>query len=315
MSKDLNDTLLFTKVIETGSFTAAARALGVPKSTLSRKVTELEKRLGTRLLKRTTRKLGLTEAGAVYFEHGARIARQLKEAESAVSQLNSTPRGWLRFTAPYSLGSDCITPLLPEFIKRYPEVRVDMRLGNEPMDLVASDIDLAVRIGTLGDSTLIARNLATIETHIYGSPDYLAKHGEPLHPEDLIHHRTLAYTKQQRGGEYTWLLLDGERELQAPISPVLVANDPPSLFTSVVAGVGLAMVPGPFGAAAVAQQRLRRVLTVWSGPTVEVNAVLPPGRLHAPKVRAFVDFLAERLRLETIATRFLCVQLTDDAAA
>jgi DNA-binding transcriptional LysR family regulator len=315
MAKDLNDTLLFTKVIETGSFTAAARALGVPKSTLSRKVTELEKRLGTRLLKRTTRKLGLTEAGTVYYEHGARIARQLKEAEAAVGQLNATPRGWLRFTAPYSLGSDCINPLLPEFIKRYPEVRVEMHLGNEPMDLVASDIDVAVRVGTLKDSTLIARNLATIETQLYASPDYLAQHGEPLHPQDLIHHRTLAYAKQKQGGEYTWLLSNGERELQVPISPVLVANDPPSLFNAAIAGVGLAMIPGPFGAAAVTHERLRRILVAWSGPTVEVNAVLPPGRLHAPKVRAFVDFLAEHLRLDTIATRFLCIQLTDNAAA
>src|SRR5690349_20916823 len=136
---------MFVKVVEKGSFTAAALALGVPKATLSRKVSEREQRLGTRLLKRTTRKLGLTEAGTLYYERSARIAADLGEAEAAVTQLNSAPRGWLRFTAPYSLGTDAITPLLPEFMARYPDVRLDMHLTNEKMDLVGSEMDLALR--------------------------------------------------------------------------------------------------------------------------------------------------------------------------
>ena len=308
MAHDFNDTLMFVKVVEKGSFTAAAQALGVPKATLSRKVTELEQRLGTRLLKRTTRKLGLTEAGTLYFEHGARIARELGEAESAVSQLNSAPRGWLRFTAPYSLGTDAITPLLPEFMARYPDVRVEMFLSNDKLDLVASDMDLALRVGVLPDSTLSARKLATLQLHLYASPDYLTRHGEPLEPADLEHHRALAFLTHRRNGRFYWDLYDGPRHAEVPVSPVLVANDPPSLFNSVVSGVGLALLPESFGKPAVEQGRLRRLLNPWSGPAVDLNAVFPPGRMQTPKVRAFVDYLSENLKLDRAALRILCFQ-------
>jgi DNA-binding transcriptional LysR family regulator len=308
MTQDFNDTLMFVKVVEKGSFTAAALALGVPKATLSRKITELEQRLGTRLLKRTTRKLGLTEAGTLYYERSARIAQDLSEAESAVSQLNSAPRGWLRFTAPYSLGSDAITPLLPEFMARYPDVRLDMHLTNDKVDLVATDMDLAIRVGNLPDSTLSARKLATLQMHVYASPDYLARHGEPLQPADLEHHRALAFSQQRHNGRYMWDLYDGERRVDVPVSPVLVANDPPSLFNALVSGVGLSLLPDSFGKVAVKQGRLRTLLAPWTGPTRELNAVFPPGRMHTPKVRAFVDFLSEHLKLDYAALRILCFQ-------
>jgi DNA-binding transcriptional LysR family regulator len=308
MAHDFNDTLMFVKVVEKGSFTAAALALGVPKATLSRKVSELEERLGTRLLKRTTRKLGLTEAGTLYYERSARIAADLGEAEAAVSQLNSAPRGWLRFTAPYSLGADAITPLLPEFMARYPDVRLDMHLTNEKMDLVGSEMDLALRVGNLPDSTLSARKLATLQLHVYASPDYLARHGEPLQPADLEHHRALAFSQMRQNGRYLWDLYDGDRKVEVPVSPVLVANDPPSLFNAVISGVGLTLLPDSFGKVAVQQGRLRRLLHPWAGPTRELNAVFPPGRMHTPKVRAFVDFLSEHLELETAALRILCFQ-------
>src|SRR5689334_6280908 len=219
MTHDFNDTLMFVKVVEKGSFTAAAMALGVPKATLSRKITELEQRLGTRLLKRTTRKLGLTEAGTLYYERSARIAQDLTEAESAVSQLNSAPRGWLRFTAPYSLGTDAITPLLPEFMARYPDVRLEMFLSNEKMDLIASEMDIALRVGNLPDSSLSARKLASLQMHIYASPDYLARHGEPLQPADLEHHRALAFSQQRHNGRYIWELQDGQRKVEVPVAP------------------------------------------------------------------------------------------------
>ncbi len=227
MSRDLNDTLVFVKVVEHGSFISAARALRLPKTTVSRKVQDLETRLGAQLLHRTTRKLGLTEAGNIYFEHSQRISRELDEAESAVSELQGGPRGWLRLTAPYSLGITWIAPLLGEFRARHPEVRVDMVLSNESLDLIDKEIDVALRIGNLPDSGLVARRLTVFRTQVYASPIYLARHGEPLHPDDLQHHQTLALDKYSRNGAgYAWPLNDGTRVTDYRIDPVLVASDP-----------------------------------------------------------------------------------------
>src|SRR5690349_13611102 len=225
MTRDLNDTLVFVKVVEQGSFVAAAKALRLPKTTVSRKVQDLETRLGAQLLQRTTRKLGLTEAGNVYFEHSQRIARDLEEAENAVGQLQGGPRGWLRFTAPYSVGITWIAPLLGEFHARHPEVRVEMVLTNEPLDIIDQEIDVALRVGSLPDSNLIARKLATFRTQVYASPGYIARHGEPLHPDDLVHHRTVAMPKHRRNGQYSWSLNDGTRTVDFRVDPVLVAND------------------------------------------------------------------------------------------
>src|SRR4051812_7351511 len=179
MARDLNDTLIFVKVAEHGSFVSAARALRLPKTTVSRKVQDLETRLGAQLLHRTTRKLGLTEAGNIYFEHCQRIARELDEAESAVSQLQDGPRGWLRITAPYSIGIAWIAPLLGEFHALHPEVRVEMILTNESLDLIDKEIDVALRVGNLPDSNLVARKLASFRSQVYASPGYIERHGEP----------------------------------------------------------------------------------------------------------------------------------------
>ena len=184
MNRDLNDTLIFAKVVEHGSFISAARSLRLPKTTVSRKIQDLETRLGAQLLHRTTRKLGLTEAGNVYFEHSQRIAHELDEAESAVGQLQGGPRGWLRITAPYSFAISRITPLFGEFQARYPEVRVEMVLTNEQLDLIDKRIDVALRIGQPRDTSLVARRLGVFRSQVYASAEYLARHGEPVHPDD-----------------------------------------------------------------------------------------------------------------------------------
>lgn len=305
MSRDLNDTLMFVKVVETGSFTSASRALGVPKATLSRKLQDLERRLGATLVKRTTRRLGLTEAGQIYYEHSARIARELDEAESAVTQHNGTPRGWLRFTAPYALGSDSIGPLLPEFMARYPDLRVEANLTNDRLDLIASDMDVAIRVGALEDSTLSARKLTEIRTSLYASPDYLARHGAPLEPNDLRHHRAICSSKQRFGNRWAWQLTDGLEQIEVPVAPVMIANDPTSMLHALVGGIGLALAADPFGTVGVAGGQLRVILPAWRGPTYELNAVFPPGRMHSPKVRVFVDFLIERLHIDATAHRAL----------
>ncbi|MCF7223676.1 LysR family transcriptional regulator [Marilutibacter chinensis] len=310
MARDLNDTLIFVKVVEAGSFIAAARALRLPKTTVSRKVQELETRLGAQLLHRTTRKLGLTEAGNVYFEHCQRIARELDEAESAVGQLQAGPRGWLRVTVPYSMGIDRIAPLLGEFHARHPEVRIEMLLSNDTLDLVGKEIDVALRIGALPDSNLVARRLAVLRTQVYASPHYIERHGEPLHPNDLQHHRTLAFPKSRRnGGQYAWALDDGNGMQDFVVDPIMVANDPAALRGALLCGEAMMMAADVMVRTHVEQGYLKRVLAGWTGPEYDFNAVFPRGHVQSPKVRAFVDFLVERVNLDVDYMQHMCPDL------
>ncbi|HEX5650447.1 MAG TPA: LysR substrate-binding domain-containing protein [Steroidobacteraceae bacterium] len=307
MPRDLNDTLIFAKVVEHGSFISAARALRLPKTTVSRKIQELELRLGAQLLHRTTRKLGLTEAGNIYFEHSQRIARELDEAESAIGQLQGGPRGWLRVTAPYSFAISRITPLFGEFQARYPEVRVEMVLTNEPLDLIDKEIDVALRVGPLRDGNLVARRLSVFRSQVYASPRYLERHGEPVHPGDLQHHRTLGMNKFGMSGHgYFWPLNDGSTTTDFRINPVLVANDPAALQPALLTGEGLMLTADVMVKAYAEHGYVQRVLAGWTGPTAELNAVFPRGQGKSPKVRAFVDFLIERVKFDADYMEELC---------
>ncbi len=300
MTHDLNDTLIFVKVVEQGSFIAAANALGLPKTTVSRKVQELEHRLGARLLHRTTRRIGLTEAGSIYHEHCQRIARELDEAESAVGQLQSGPRGWLRFSVKYSIGITWIAPLLGEFHARYPEIQLDMHLGNETLDLIAGEADLALRVGSLPDSNLVARKLGTLRSQVFASPSYIERYGEPLHPDELQFHRTLALRAERasHANRLHWQLDDGSGLRDFLINPHVVANDPAALTGAMVRGEGLLLTGDVMAKPFVESGMVRRVLAGWTGPEYDFNAVFAGGRLVSPKVRAFVDFLVERLNFD-----------------
>lgn len=306
MNRDLNDTLVFLKVVEAGSFIAAARALRLPKTTVSRKVQNLELRLGAQLLHRTTRKLGLTEAGYVYYENCQRIARELEEAESAVAQLQGGPRGWLRITAPYSLGIERLAPLLGEFRARHPELKVEMLLSNESLDLIDRELDVALRIGDLPDSGLVARPLARLRTGVFASPSYIKRYGEPRHSEELVGHRALGMQKMSRNGLYYWPLGDGTTMTEYRIEPIMVANDPAGLRGALLSGEGLMLASDIMVKAYAEGGCVRRVLREWSGPEVPLSAVFPRGRVVSPKVRAFVDFLVERLNVDADYMEFLC---------
>jgi DNA-binding transcriptional LysR family regulator len=295
MNRDLNDTLVFVKVVELGSFTAAAKALRLPNTTVSRKVQDLEARLGAQLLHRTTRKLGLTEAGNLYFEHCQRIARDLDEAESAVGQLQSGPRGWLRVTTTHSLGSTWIAPLLGEFHARHPDVRVELLLSNEHLDIIAGEIDVALRVGTLADSNLVARRLSVLRSSVYTTPRYIQRFGEPLHPDDLIHHRALALTNSRNA----WTLGDGVgKPREFSIDPIVIANDPSALRAVLLSGEGIMLTTDVWVRAYVEQGLVQRVLAGWRGLDIDFNALFPRGQVQSPKVRAFVAFLGERLNID-----------------
>src|SRR5258708_38364368 len=183
---DLNEMLVFARVVQAGSFTTAAAALGMPKSTVSRKVSELEERLKARLLQRTTRKLSLTDVGRTYYDYCARIVGEVEDAERAVSSLQETPRGLLRVTAPINVAF--LGPIVSDFLKRYPEVRLELFCTGRSVDLVEERFDIGIRAGTLADSTLIAKSLGTVKWFLVATPAYLKKHGRPKSPEDLKKH-------------------------------------------------------------------------------------------------------------------------------
>jgi DNA-binding transcriptional LysR family regulator len=282
---DLNEIVVFARVVQAGSFTAAAAALGMPKSSVSRKVAELEERLKSRLLQRTTRTLSLTDAGRTYYEYCLRIVAEIEEAERAVSQLQDTPRGPLRVTAPLNFAF--LGPIVADFLKRYPEVQLDLVCTDRVVDLVDERFDVAIRAGALADSTLIARNLGQVPRFLVASPAYLKKHGRPRTPEDLARHQCLLFGA---GRERALLRLEADGQaLELAVPVKLVVNDTDMLHAAAVAGLGVALVPIFRCTSDLKQKRLERVLPAWKAPLTPIHAVYPSTRHLSPKVKTFVD--------------------------
>ena len=296
MARDLNDTLVFLRVAQEGSFIGAARALQVPKTTVGRRVQALESHLGAQLLHRTTRRLRLTEAGVAYLEQCRDISAQLEAAENAVHQLHDGPRGWLRLTVPYSFGVTWIAPLIAGFCARYRDIKLEIVASHMTLDLFAEDVDIALRLGALPDSSLIARRLGSFATSIYASPAYLKTHGAPAAPEDLQHHPALTLHQARGDGGYTWPLRKaGGKPRHYALNPLIVASDPALIHDAACAGLGLTLAMDMSMEPDLKTGRLCRTLPGWIGPPQHFNAVFPRERVPSPKVRALVQYLRERL--------------------
>lgn len=293
---DLNDIVVFVHVVQTGSFTAAGRALELPKSTVSRKISALEARLGTRLLQRTTRSLALTEAGRVYHEHCQRILAEVEASERAMTSYQDEPRGLLRVTAP--LRMRFLAPLFAELLRRYPELRVELLCTDRTISLVDEGFDMAIRAGALEDSTLIARKLGQAELVVVASPIYVQRHGEPEHPKALREHAGLVFGSTQAGAPAgagaAWTLSRGDEQVAGNPQVRLQANDFDVLHGAVLAGHGIAVMPELMVGEDVAQGRLRRLLEGWRPPGVALHAVYPSAQHLAPKVAALVGLMVER---------------------
>jgi DNA-binding transcriptional LysR family regulator len=288
---DLNELLVFAKVVQAGSFTSAARGLRMPKSTVSRKVSELEARVGAQLLQRTTRKLRLTDVGQAYYEHCARIVAEAEQAELAVTRMQSAPHGLLRVTAP--LAFNFMGPLLADFLARYPEVQLELVCTDRTVDLVEEGFDLAVRAGRLADSSsLIARKLGSLQRVVMASPRYIQERGTPKSPKELAAHDCLLFGAGSGGN--VWTLNSGSRSVDVAIRARLTVNEPDMLRAVALAGFGIALLPDTHYAKDLDAGRLVRLLPDWSSAGAAVNAVYPTTRHHSPKVMAFVDFLKER---------------------
>jgi DNA-binding transcriptional LysR family regulator len=300
------DWLIFVKVVERGSITAGADALDMPKTSVSRRVRTLEERLGVLLLQRTTRRLELTEAGRAFYTHCQPLVIQLQEAEAAARELQSSPRGTLRITASLGLMPELIGPLLPAFQQQHPEVIIDVALNHQVESLPSPAFDLALRLGPLPDSGLVARRLARLSNHVYASPAYVSQWGTPHTPEDLAAHRALVSRLAQNAladvaAPWVWSLQREDSPLQRyPIRPVMVADDLEALKPALLAGQGLMLITDARVQALVEQGRLVQVLPGWRGRCPELHAVFPHGLIQPAKVRAFVDFLVERLAASRI---------------
>ncbi|AXK81157.1 LysR family transcriptional regulator [Pseudolabrys taiwanensis] len=283
----------FVKVAETQSFSEAARRLRASKSVVSRQIAALEAELGARLFQRTTRSMTLTEAGRGYFERASRILADLEDANLSVTQLQATPRGQLRVNAPMSFGLLHLAPALPDFLARYPEVDVALTMNDRFVDLIDEGFDLAVRVGKLEDSSLVARKLAPVRRTVCASPDYLKARGIPQTPDDLTHHDCLCYSNLSMAHEWRFVTEKGE-PWPVEVKGRLNVNNGDALKIAALRGLGFVNLPSFIVGSELQAGTLVTVLDTYIPQDAILSAVYPHSRHLSPKVRAFVDFLAER---------------------
>ena len=285
---------IFARVVEENGFSAAARSMNLSKAAVSKQVARLEDRLGVRLLNRTTRRLGLTEAGRDYYERARRILAEVEDAEQAASSRLVHPRGLLRVNAPVTFGQTYLTPILPHFMKRWPELRVELTLMDRFVDLIDEGFDLAVRVAGMGNSPLIARRLCEARHIVCAAPSYLAARGTPQRPADLARHDCLLYSYLSSGDDWRFIGPDG-RELGVRVDGPLRANNGDALRYAAAAGLGVVYSPDFMVADMLQQGVLVPLLPDWRTPEMAIQAVYPPGRPLGAKVRVFIDFLVENL--------------------
>lgn len=297
MGRQISDIEIFVSVVELGSFASAARALGLPNSTVTRQVATLEARLGVELIHRTTRRLAATQAGTLLFDRCRGIRVEMDDAERAVRALGTSVSGRLRVGVANALASRVIAPMLPAFNRQFPDAGIELVLGSAPLDLIEHRIDIVLRLSPmpLRDSELSARALGELEVGLFASPGYTAVHGMPEDPEALALHRTLALEAHRNPAGFRWTLQSGARRVEAPIAPWLVAGDPLPLLEAMRADGGIVMLSPAVGQAEIAAVDAVRVLPEWEGPRLTLHALYPRERLRSPTVRALIDFLAEAL--------------------
>ena len=288
--EDLNAVLVFLKVAELSSFVAAAQVLDLPKSTVSLKVNELEQRLGVRLLHRTTRRVSLTEEGRLYYENCLPLLDALQEANDAIASVPGHLRGVLRVTAPVMFVHSFLGSRLPEFLQIHPDLSVVLNVTNERQDLVKESYDLAIRVGSLEDSTLIMKRLSMDRSRLFASPDYLKRYGEPKLIADLKHHILLCVDQSQN--EPTWTLHHERQGTEVfRFRPRLLSNDIVSVYQSVFAGLGIGLIPEFLLRMEQKERELVEVLPQWSSTPVPINAIYSSHKYMPQKIKVFLEFL------------------------
>lgn len=287
---DISDVAAFVKVVQTGSFTQAARSLDAPKSTISAKVASLEKRLGVTLLHRTTRKLSMTEEGETFFRACSQALAEIEAAETSLAQSQTTPQGRIVVTAPVNLGR-FLAHFLAEFLTKYPAIKVDALLTNRYVDLVGEGVDVAIRGGALKSSSLMAKRVATNESLLVASPAYAARLKDLKHPRDIVNYDCLRFAARTE-----WTFYKNAKPFVVSIQSRVSVDEFPTLQALAEEGLGLALIPNMMVRDALQAGRLVRLLADWTGESAPVSLVYPPQRYQHPKVRAFVQDCAVALK-------------------
>ncbi|AMG90456.1 LysR family transcriptional regulator [Bordetella bronchiseptica] len=293
MDIQLNDIALFVEVAKRKNFSHAAEALNIPTSTLSRRVSELERGLGMRLLNRSTRRIDLTEAGALYFERCRHIVEEARVAHEQLQDMAAQPKGRLRISLPTSLAQLFLTDVIPEFRSLYPDIECDFDLSMRPVDPISNPFDLVLRFGQQPDSSLVARQIVLMTQHLYAAPQYLALHGEPRVPADLGHHECLRPSMSDAFSY--WVLQSGDKVERVQVSGRLAANNIGMLGRLASQGLGITpLVMSDSMTRAIRQAGLVRVLPDWALTPIPLFALMP-SRMVPAKTRAFLDFIQPRL--------------------
>jgi len=293
---DLNDLYFFAAVVDHGGFSAAGRALGVPKSRLSKRVAQLEERLGVRLLQRTTRRFVVTDVGQRFHAHCQAVLEEARAAQEAIDALRAEPRGTVRVTCPISLSQTVMAQLLPEFMAAYPKVQVRLISSNRRVDLIGEGVDIALRVRSRldADATLVMRTFGESRLLAVASPELLDRLGRPQSPRELSAIPALSLYEHE--APQVWTLLNGNGDqLEVSMQARLVCGEFPVLLEAARAGMGVALLPAWIAASAIKSGQLEQVLPGWGTPPATMHFVYSSRRGLLPAVRALVDFLAERL--------------------
>ena len=305
--QDLNDLYYFAAVVDHQGFAAAERALGIPKSRLSRRISQLETDLGVRLLQRSTRRFAVTEVGHSVYRHAQSMLAEAQAAREVVDRLSAEPRGVIRVSVPVGMAQQQMPKLLPEFLAKYPQVRVQLHVSNRRVDIINEGVDVALRVRTRldDDGSLVMRNFGQIQELLVASPGYLQRMGRPQNPDDLAQHVTLSMNEDE--AHQRWELHGPNGEVRrVELKPRVAGFDFPMLMALATQGVGITMLPETVCAEAVRNGELEVVLPQWRLPQGIFHAVFASRRGLLPAVRVFIDFLAERVPALVESARLQC---------
>lgn len=291
----LTSMTIFVRVVALGGIAAAAREADISATMAAKHIQALEARLGSRLLNRTTRQQSLTEVGQIYYDHCKKVLAEVDAADSSISQLRSAPRGTLRITVPVTFGTKRLAPALADFLKRYPEVNVDLSLNDRIADLIDEGFEAAIRVGHLADSQLIARPLHPYRSMLCASPEYIRRRGRPKTPQDLLEHDCMGFSIAGARGH--WRLSRDGKDQHVNFVPRLRANNGEGLRQAALAGVGIVLQPEVLLADDVREKRLVRILPAWELPTRPLHLVYARDRRITPKLQCFIDFIVERFKV------------------